>query len=386
MRHRYLRLAILGLRILFPSRTEARHARLIRQSGLFDRSWYLACNPRLPWICRRLPERHYVLVGEDVGLCPSPAFSPRAYRHLNPDVAESGLPPLVHYILHGRAAERAVQDHPVGSAAPALPFIPGSGGGGARAPYAVVLHLYYRDMWPEMADRLRRLEGLADLFVTLTEDSLEQDAGIRARILAAWPEARIWTFPNLGRDILPFLHLLQSGQLAPYRAVCKLHTKRSPHRDDGPVWRQALADGVIGPPAVTVARLEAFLADPSAGLWVADGHLMRGSQWWGPNRQRALELMARSGVEADMERLEFAAGSIYWVRPEALARLAALPVTAGDFEPEMGQVDGTTAHALERLFGLVIREARLRILQTSDLDAACRTRNGTEPPTAAATG
>jgi hypothetical protein len=372
IRQRHLRLAGLGLRILFPTRTEARYARLIRQSGLFDRAWYLACNPRLPWICRRLPERHYVLVGEAVGLCPSPAFSPRAYSHLNPDAAASGLPPLAHYITTGRAAARVALDQPLGAAAPALPDLATPPTPLVRAPLAVVLHLYYREMWPEMAARLRRLPGQADLFVTLTEDPQDPDAAIRARILADWPTAQIWTFPNLGRDILPFLHLLHSGRLAPYPAVCKLHTKRSPHREDGPAWRQALLDGVIGPPEITAARLEAFLADPVAGLWVADDHLVRGAQWWGPNRRRALELLARSGVQADPDRLGFAAGSIYWARPAALAALAALPVGAADFEAEMGQVDGTTAHALERLSGLLIEAAGLQIRQGADLDAAIR--------------
>ena len=66
--------------------------------------------------------------------------------------------------------------------------------------------------------------------------------------------------------------------------------------------------------------------------------------------------------------LVFAAGSIYWIKPDVLARLAALPFRAGDFETEMGQVDGTTAHALERGIGAFVQAAGLQIVQASDLD------------------
>jgi hypothetical protein len=368
MTHRYLRYAILGLRILFPTPSEARYARAIKASGLFDRAWYLACNPRLPRLCRWLPERHYVLVGEAVGLCPSPAFSPRAYVHLNPDLP-TGTRPFGHYIAAGHAAGRAAHDLPAGKAAPVLPPVRPDDRPDPPAPFAVVLHLYYPAMWDDIAARLRQQRFAFDLFVTLPQTDPDTTA-TRARILAAFPQARLWSLPNHGRDILPFLHLAQSGLLAPYAAVCKLHSKKSPHRSDGDVWRRALLDGVIGPADQTAARLQAFLADPDAGMWVADGHRTAGAQWWGPNHDRGAELLARAGLAADKGApdLVFAAGSIYWIKPTALKVLVALPVTPGDFEPEMGQVDGTTAHALERVFGLIIAAAGQQIRQASDLD------------------
>jgi len=370
---RLFRHAVLGIRIVLPTPAEARYARAIRASGLFDRAWYLACNPRLPRICRLLPERHYVLVGEAMGLCPGPQFSPRAYSHLNPDQRASRLPPLAHYIATGRAQGHLALDRPAGPDAPVLPalapaIMPGDAAPDA-APYAIVLHLYYRAMWDEIA-ALIAAQGFAfDLFVTLTEDRNDPDAAIRARILAAFPHARIWTLPNHGRDILPFLHLAQSGVLRPYRAVCKLHTKKSPHRGDGDDWRRALFAGVLGDPARTAARLARFCADPAAGFWVADGHHLSGQAWWGPNRARAAALLAQCGLDPGLEGLSFAAGSVWWISPALLARLAGLPLTPADFEPEMGQVDGTTAHVLERVFGLVAGRAGLHIRQASALDA-----------------
>lgn len=368
--HRYLRYAFLGLRLLLPTPAEARYTRAIRRSGLFDRDWYLAANPRLPRICRWLPERHYVLVGEAAGLCPWPGFSPRAYRHLNPDLP-AGTAPLAHYLASGRAAGRTALDRPAGAAAPVLPRITPEDHPDPPAPVAVVLHLYYTGMWPEFAARLAAQTFRFDLFVTLSGDPAHPDIATRDRILAMYPQARVLTLPNHGRDILPFLHLAQSGILRPYNAICKLHSKQSPHRSDGAAWRAALLDGVLGDPALTAARLARFLADPAAGFWVAAGHRLSGPAWWGPqNSPRAGELLARAGITLPSGGADFAAGSIWWVRAALLSRLAALPLGPEDFEPEMGQVDGTTAHALERGFGAVAAAAGLAVRDSAELDRA----------------
>lgn len=366
---RYARYAWLGLRLIFPTPDEFRYARQIRASGLLDRAWYLETNPRLPRLCRLLPERHYVLVGEKVGLCPSSDFSPRAYAHLNPDQAKSGLPPLAHFLANRHARARLAVDKPAGENAPALPQIAPPRRQTAERNVAIVLHLFYRDMWDEFLPILQAQLFEFDLFVLLTQGASE--ISIRASILHSFPEAQVWTFPNHGRDILPFLHLAQSGVLQRYKAVCKLHTKRSPHRADGAQWRQALVSGVLGDPLTTKRALDAFLSDQRAGLWVADGHLIAGAQWWGPNKRRAQDLLDRFGMDPkeQADQLEFAAGSIYWIKDAALAAYAALPVAAADFEPEMGQVDGTTAHALERVLGLVLRAQGLELRERNELDA-----------------
>ncbi|MFN4058684.1 MAG: rhamnan synthesis F family protein [Roseinatronobacter sp.] len=366
---RYARYAWLGLRILFPTPREWRYARSIRASGLLDRTWYRETNPRLPRLCRLLPERHYVLVGEKVGLCPSPDFSPRAYSYLNPDQPRSGLPPLAHFMDKGAGGARAALDTPAGPDAPALPVIDAAALAQTGQEVAIVLHLFYREMWDEFLPILRAQLFPFDLIILLTEGAPE--AEIRASIVQDFPGAHIWTFPNHGRDILPFLHLAQSGALARYKAVCKLHTKRSPHRADGAQWRQALVEGVLGDPDATQRALTAFLADPRAALWVADGHRISGAEWWGPNKARARALLERFHLDATAwsDHLEFAAGSIYWMKASALTTLAALPVSASDFEPEMGQVDGTTAHALERVLGLVLRAQGLELRERNELSA-----------------
>ena len=49
---------------------------------------------------------HYLATGEAALLSPSPAFDVRFYRDANPDVAQGGGSPLLHYLVHGREERR----------------------------------------------------------------------------------------------------------------------------------------------------------------------------------------------------------------------------------------------------------------------------------------
>ncbi|MFC3119955.1 rhamnan synthesis F family protein [Jhaorihella thermophila] len=101
---------------------------------------------------------------------------------------------------------------------------------------------------------------------------------------------------------------------------------------------------------------------------MADGQLVEGDAWWGINRLRAEALLNRAGLSTEGRVLRFAAGSIYWIKPTLIARLAALNLKAEDFEPEQALVDGTTAHAIERALGVLADAAGLGQLESRDLD------------------
>ena len=189
-------------------------------------------------------------------------------------------------------------------------------------------------------------EARADLIVTIPERWTDADLG---RLRAMFPKALVLVVENRGRDIRPFVEALRAARRLGYSVFCKLHTKRSPHRADGDDWRTALVDGLVGADAVNLA-LGRFAEDPKLGLLAAsDARMQLGEQDVMANNRPQVERLAQRMELKLRPDTPFAAGSMFWGRTEAFAPLIDLSDEAIGFEAELGRVDGTTAHAIERL-------------------------------------
>ncbi len=357
-----------ALRFLFPPRWARVYTREIRASGMFDRAFYRGTVPGLHKLYQKNPELHYVIFGEDLGLQPNGAFAPHSYLTHNPDVAESGQRAFQHFIRSGRHEGRVARDMPSFETEGGVSFpILRATAPREKARFAVVVHLFYIEMWDEIAAHLKAQTFDFDLYLSYVKlKSHTEDP--KDIVLREFPDAVVHAMPNHGRDIYPFLHFANAGLLDGYDAICKLHTKKSPHRTDGDVWRQALISGILGDPTVTEERLERFVAAIDTGFWVADGQHYTGTEWWGSNHLQTKQLLDRLEIPMDANALEFPAGSIYWLKPTVLQLLEALELGPQDFHPEAQQLDGTTAHAIERLLGYVCKSSGLSILQATEMD------------------
>lgn len=224
---------------------------------------------------------------------------------------------------------------------------------GARI--AVVLHSHFPEVLPELLAALVAIPEPHDLLVTTT-------AREAAALASSASSVRVFRVENRGRDILPMIRLVNAGLLDGYDLVCKVHTKKSGWRaaggrfeGDGARWRDALVGGVLGSRDLVEAVNTAFDADPALMMVTAPGQIL-GPEYWGANLPLVRALGRRGRVPVEPARLRFAAGSMYWVRGEALRRLRDLGLRAAHFDAERGQDDGTTAHAVERYLGYLVRE------------------------------
>ncbi|MTW22684.1 rhamnan synthesis F family protein [Allochromatium palmeri] len=219
---------------------------------------------------------------------------------------------------------------------------------------AVVVHIYYPELWPEIAEALSLLVYPFDLYVTITPDTAPD---ITSRVRSAFPAAHIQTYPNRGMDVLPFLRLAPTLIQADYQAVCKLHTKRGDGQQ-GITWRRAMLDPLIGDNTSFVDVAEAFARDPRlqlvgpAPLYQSAQHLMRCNE---PLVSRLYQQLTGQGLPA--ANWGFFAGTMFWVRPRILQALAKLIAPGAVLDPELFetdyQQDGQRVHALERVFGVL---------------------------------
>lgn len=358
--------ALRFLRVFWLTKTERKFLRVAKDSGMFDPVYYRGAYPAISGMFHRVPLRHYIVYGEKRGYRPNPDFSPSAYLRYNPDVEALGMSPFFHYTLTGHAEKRITKELPTVEELPqVMRSVLRFDTARQIARFAVVAHVYYPDVWPEFAATLAGLDIPYDLFVTLTYRGDETEV-LMEEIRAQFPAAVLVPVGNRGRDILPFMTLVNAGALDGYEAVCKLHTKKSPHREDGDHWRRHLIGGIL-PETGLSALLETFLADPGSAFWVADGQHFTSTEWWGSNFEVTRQVLRRLEMEISRDVLSFPAGSIYWLKPMMVGLLKALRLHEEHFEPETAQVDGTMAHALERVMGFLAIAGGQNVVQTTQL-------------------
>lgn len=201
---------------------------------------------------------------------------------------------------------------------------------------AAVAHLYYGDLWPELAFYLRNLPEDAHVYVTMASDSSEDRA-----VLKDFPRAEIVRFPNVGRDIAPFIALLP--ELQKFDVVCKIHTKRNIRGSNR--WRRELLRGVLDNRNLVNKILETF--ETRSGLLVAGSNVfyLDGEKHLLENRA----LLEQHFGEIP-EAFGFFGGTMFWVRPQMLSDFPdRFPLNA--FVPQ-SEEDGQLEHAVERLIGL----------------------------------
>lgn len=219
------------------------------------------------------------------------------------------------------------------------------------APWAIV-HVWYVDVLAEILTSLHRSKVKWNLLITTPLEMVEK---VKVVLSECSFHVELLVVPNRGRDILPFL---KAAKLLSERGIdvaLKLHTKRSVHRHDGDEWRKDLLDKLVSPDRAAKI-LEAFQEKPLLGLVAAENHIQPMSYYWGLNKSNVRFLHEIFGFDYPPgEQDSFVGGSMFWVRLDAIQVLLETTLTDTDFDEETGQIDGTLAHAFERVFATCVR-------------------------------
>jgi len=215
---------------------------------------------------------------------------------------------------------------------------------------AVVAHLYYRNMLPQILSKLGMIEEAFDLIVTLPDWGNRR---IIEQVREAYPDAIFYRAANRGRDIGPFMDVLPAI-IGKYDAVLKIQTKQGYYDlagrlipRFGKIWHDEALSALLGSKERVNAILAAFRADPKLKMIGPEPYLLSLEDYpYHDGGELAGQMLNGPREESNA----FFAGTMFWVRPDCLQALAAeVPLTR--FAPEDGAIDRRLAHLVERMFG-----------------------------------
>lgn len=214
----------------------------------------------------------------------------------------------------------------------------------------IIVHIFYEDLATEIVGYLKNIPSAADLFAS-TDTEEKRDAILAA--FSGWTAGtvEVRVMPNRGRDIAPKIVGFRDVY-EKYEYILHLHSKKSPHASDLVGWRDYIYGTLLGSSELVSGIFEAFQRDPRLGI-VAPVHWTPIEPFinWGHDYSIARVLAERMNIDLARDQpLDFPSGSMFWARTAALRPLLDIGLCLDDFPEEAAQIDGTMAHAIERLF------------------------------------
>ena len=169
-------------------------------------------------------------------------------------------------------------------------------------------------------------------------------------------------YENKGRDILPMI-LQMKNHIQKYDYFLHLHTKKSVTLYNGMDWRNYLLFFFFFSKSNVNDILNHFEENEHLGVVYPINHeasfyqLINKNGAIGGNQKNLEKLFQKLEIANDEidHYMTFPTGSMFFARTAAIYDLFQV-VDEEDFECENGQLDGTYAHAIERVFNLLAKK------------------------------
>jgi glycosyltransferase involved in cell wall biosynthesis len=220
---------------------------------------------------------------------------------------------------------------------------------------ALHLHVYYPELLTEIMNRLMNNQVRPDLFVSVPSEAVREQVSQQLSSYSGRVVECI-VVPNLGRDIGPFLTGFAAQLATDYDVVGHLHTKASvdvADSDMGRSWYRFLLENLLGGECGAMADkiIATMQLDPTIGLVFPDDPSVTG---WCANKIFAEPMASKLDIKSLPDNFVFPVGTMFWASAKALAPFWGLGLSWDDYPSEPLPYDGSTLHALERLFPLAL--------------------------------
>ncbi len=221
---------------------------------------------------------------------------------------------------------------------------------------AVHVHLFYLDLLPEIISYLNNIPCTFDLFVSIP-DTVNYNAEELQEALGKIEHIGTTTIkrvPNRGRDIAPMLCSFKT-ELQKYNFMLHIQTKKSSQDNSLEEWRKFVFNHLLHSKEGVTYILQR-LNDDVGIIAPPDYIFCYDATGWTQNMKQAQEIIDRSklniSLEVEVPTVKFPQGSMFWCKTDYIKELFNMEWEYKDFPTEPLPLDGTMAHALERLLFL----------------------------------
>ena len=347
------------------------NAKLIQDSGILDEQWYLKEYPDVLALGLS-PAMHYLTIGAQLGRHPGPAFDADWYQRHHKDVGRTRINPLLHYLTYGRFEGREIRG--VGqkeTKAPAqlealaesdscFTLLPVGAGRlpdlfklRAMAPAARIAIVSYSTSAAAAASVDTFLQQQVEGFDHI--DVCPASMPLRSRPVVAMHCKRkvSLVYPDLYGAAASFVHLVDTGVLTQYDAICWIVRSSAGETTD-----------VVG-----VERIAGIVRDQGDIGLVSEDAWAR-SNWGGPEVTRLLAtFLPRLGRKLPVQPLPAPIGDVVWMHPLLLRQLRAASVRPDELVDKEGKPTDAARYAIQALLGIFAAEGGMAVL---NCDAALK--------------
>lgn len=241
----------------------------------------------------------------------------------------------------------------------------------------VIIHIHYYDGWEDIKQKLLHLNYSFDLIVTVSSKNDIKYQLFVHDITKNFKHVTILHVPNLGRDVLPFLEVIKLIRNIDYKYILKLHSKKSIHRKDGDLWRTAILNNLIPNKNNIQDNLLKKLKLFNTGIIGPKQDYLKLKVNLAANKGYLYNILLKiikDRIEVDLilnkkvNDYGFYSGTMFWTKLDILNNLNKDILSIHKFHREKGQIDGTYAHAIERVISLYVEIGKYDVYSSTDKD------------------
>ena len=239
---------------------------------------------------------------------------------------------------------------------------------------AIHFHLYYMDLLDKYLERISLLNNSKCFFtIYLTSSVVNNETELGKSNLKSVQtsldkynlanKCKIITVPNIGYDIGPFVHVINSIDLDSYDLVLKIHTKNEKGSNVTALngvnytdkdWSELLIDSVLKNKSTISKIFSIFKKNLDVNMVSSKYCTTSDEFYYKKHIKKVNEILNKISLPA-VESIEFCAGTIFWART-SIFKLIQNKYTIESFvdsRNNMSDIDCTLAHTFERLFGVL---------------------------------